>query len=65
MVSVSCLGGGGGGWGEVYFLVKGLWGCAAGWGLHFCNWIIIIGILGVRKLWQVGFFLLKNGKMCV
>ena len=50
-----------------YFPVKGYWGCTAGWGSHFHNWIdyngviflvellewgrTFSGISGVRKFW--------------
>ena len=62
-----CVGGGGGGWRPGgYFLVKGYWGCAAGWGRIFTTGLIIMdcifsgvtrmgshifGISGKRKFW--------------
>ena len=38
-VSMKLLGGGGG-----YLLVKGYWGCAAGWGHIFTTGLTIIGL---------------------
>ena len=36
--------GAGGGGGEGYFLVVGLWGCAAGWGRIFMTGLTITGL---------------------
>ena len=42
---------GGGG----YFLVKGQWGCAAGWaGSHFHNWIDYNGVTILEELLEWG-----------
>ena len=40
--------------GEGYFLVKGYWGCAAGWGRIFTTGLIIMGFRRLRRGFALG-----------